>query len=208
MKRVLTAGAVGLGLGGMAAAIREDDADRGAEDDSERGADGASQHGEREHQPDLVLVFAYDYHSNALFRPIDRLPQGTVNAILGRRVGGEPVVSEPTDYNGYVVLVKLTPDAPGEYAFVFVNEETLQEDQWYRFTDDVVFFNTDINLLSAGLTTVGGVEATTTEETTTDEGEITTDTEETPPTTAERTTPADETTTHDVVVKTTETNDE
>lgn len=187
MKRGLTAGAVGLGLGGLVATISGDEA--------ERGADDAGQRGEREHQPDLALVFAYDYHPNALFRPIDRLPQGTVRTILGQRVdGGDPVVSEPTDYNGYVVLVKQTPNAQGEYTFAFVNEETIQEDQWYRFTDDVVFFDTRVSLLSVGLTTGDGVEGAPTTETMTD-------------TTAETTTPADETTTHEVVVKTTETSD-
>jgi hypothetical protein len=189
MKRVLTAGAVGLGIGSMGAAMREDGAERDAND--------AGQHDEHEHPPDLVLVFAHDYRSNALFRPIDRLPQGAVNSILGRRVNGsDPVVSEPTDYNGYVVLVKRTPNAPGEYTFVFVNQQTLQQDQWYRFTDDVVFFDTRISLLSVALTTGAGV------------GETPTTTEQTTvATTTETTTPADETTTHEVVVETTETSD-
>lgn len=187
MKRVLTAGAVGLGLGGMGATISGNDAERDAGD--------AGQRGQHEHQPDLALVFADDYHSNALFRPIDRLPQRAVNSILGYSVNeSDPVVSEPADYNGYVVLVEQTPAAQGEYAFAFVNEETLQEDQWYRLTDDVVFFDARIRLLSVALTTGGG-------------GQETTTTEETTATNAMTTTRTSETTTHEVIVKATETND-
>lgn len=187
MKRLLTAGAVGLGLGGMGATISGDDAERREND--------AGQRRQHKHQPDLALVFADDYHSNALFRPIDRLPQQAVNAILGYPVNeGDSVVSEPADYNGYVVLVKQTPNAQGEYTFAFVNEETLREDQWYRLTDDVVFFDARVRLLSVALAIVsGGHETTTTEETTA--------------TNSETTTRTGETTTHEVIVKATETND-
>lgn len=187
MKRVLTASAVGLGLGGIGATISGNDAERDAGD--------AGQRGQHEHQPDLALLFADDYHSNALFRPIDRLPQRAVNAIFGYSGNeGDSAVSEPADYNGYVVLIKQTPNAQGEYTFAFVNEETLREDQWYRLTDDVVFFDARIRLLSVALAAgAGGRETSTTEETTA--------------TNAVTTTRTSETTTHKVIVKATETND-
>lgn len=177
MKKIITAGALGVGIG-IGGGI--------ASDAGEERASTADQHQDHSHHPNLVLLFADDYRSDALFRPIDRLPQRTVNTILGSRMDGGPVVSEPTDYNGYVVLVKSHPNATGKYTFVFVNEETLQQEQWYRLTDDAVFFDADANLLSAVITTDTGVR-------------------ETPTTEAMATT--EETTTHAVVVNATETDD-
>ncbi|WP_132058282.1 hypothetical protein [Halorussus amylolyticus] len=191
MKRTVVGAAVGLG--GAGAVLRADEAERNGSDAAQT---DAGQTVESVRHPELVLVFANDYYSNALFRPIDRVPQRAVNAVLGHQTsGGNPVVSDPTDYNGYIVLVKQTPNVPGEYTFALVNEGTLQEDRWYRFTDDVVFFDARVGLLSVAVTTDGGVQETTTEATTTEA------------TNAETTVRTSERTTHDVTVETAETND-
>lgn len=192
MKCRLAVLALGLGIG-----ISGSVADEAEEaDETDRDVEAGSQHAGHEHPPDLVLVFADDYHPNARFRPIDRLPQQPVNAILGfEGTAGNPVVNEPTDYVGYVVRVETYPNEPGRYTFAFVNEQTLRQDRWYRLTEDVVFFDTHLSLLSVAITTDAGVGETTTREGTT--------------TATERpTTPADETTTQAVVVKTSEATDD
>lgn len=180
MKKIIATGALGLGIGISGGVVTDSD-------DVEERTVAAGQHHEHVHHPNLVLLFADDYHSNGRFRPIDRIPQRAVNAILGSRMEGDPAVSEPTDYHGYVVRVKSTQHAPGEYTFAFVNERTFQQDRWYRLTDDVVFFDTESNLLSVAIATdTGGRERPTSEETT---GETTT---------------TEETTTQAVIVNTTE----
>lgn len=154
MKRALTAGGLGLGLGALAAATNAGDPERDA-DDAEREIECAA-------RPELALVFAYDYQPGMSFRPTDRLPQETVNAILGRRVDGSLVVPDPTEYRGYVGRVHLNGDAPGEYTFVFVREETLQRDRRYQFTADATFFASRLRLLQVRIRPASGTETATT----------------------------------------------
>ncbi|WP_157971565.1 twin-arginine translocation signal domain-containing protein [Halorussus litoreus] len=108
--------------------------------------------------PNQVLVFAYDYNPGLSFGVINRLQQQTVNRILGQSIGdnGDEVVSDPTEYNGYIAQYQ-SDDALGEYLLVFVREETLATDTTYQFNPgDATFFNTDINLLQSGLGSGGG----------------------------------------------------
>lgn len=150
-------------------------------DEAERDEEDTARNAQHVHRPELVLVFADDYRPEVTFRVVDRIPQRPVNEVLGYRVEGEPAVSNPTDYNGYIIDY---PNLRGEYAFAFVNRRTLQQDQRYQFTDDVVFFDIRLNLVSASLTTASEEEPSS----------------ETP-------TPADETTI-EVVVETSETEEE
>lgn len=148
MKQAIAAGVVGLGLGGAGALL--------GTDDPERERDGAVQTVDN---PELVLTFAGDYHPKIPFQPVDRLPQRPVNEILGSLIGeDEPVVSNPTDYNGYVI--GYGTHLPGKYTFAFVNRRTLRRAQRYRFTGDAVFFDAQTNLISASIAPAGGAEKT------------------------------------------------
>ena len=108
---------------------------------------------QQENHPNQALMFAYDYHPNLSFGVVDRLQQQTVDDILGRTTGenGDQIVSDPTEYNGYVIQYQ-PDDGMGEYTFVFVRDETLSTETTYQFTPgDVTYFNTDVNLLQVGL---------------------------------------------------------
>lgn len=154
MKRALTAGGLGLALGVLGAATNASDSRRD-ETDSERDVECTL-------RPDLALVFAYDYHPGMSFWPTDRLPQETVNAILGRRAdGSSAVVPDPTEYRGYVGRARQNRDAPGEYTFVFVREETLRRDRRYRLTADATFFASQLRLLQVGIRHASGTEMAT-----------------------------------------------
>ena len=162
MKRILAAGALGLGLGTIGAIANVNNTEPQTASASQA-TTNADQDVQCVCRPDLVLVFADDYHPGIPFRPINRLPQDTVSVLLGRRSDdATPVVSDPTDYRGYIVLVRPTPNAPGKYAFVFVHEQTLKSDQLYRFTTDVTVFEDEILLLQAGIDTAGDAGETTT----------------------------------------------
>ena len=184
-KKTVAAGALGLGATAVGLASR-----------------GASQRSELALQqvPGQALVFAYDYNPGLSFTVINRLQQGTVDTVLGREVGqnGDPIVSDPADYNGYVIRYQPDQDA-GEYALVFVREATLEIGGTLQFGTDATFFNTQANLITAGLESGDGETETPTDETTTEtetetatpETETATPEDGTTTTTTTETTPAD-----------------
>ena len=190
-KRVLAMAGVGAGVAGS-----------GLVAGSDRGGDGFAA---QQQVPDQVLVFAYEYNPGLPFEVINRVQQGTVDSILGRQVGenGQTIVSDTADYNGYIVRFQPDQEA-GEYAIVFVREDTLQLGSRFSFQTDATFFNTQANLLTAGLSSGsadGGQQETETTETETTETETTAPAE----TTEAETTPANETTTQEVLVNETTT---
>jgi len=140
------------------------------------------------------LVFTYGFRPGVPFRVLDRIQVSTTVEILSGPSGeGVPVISQPDDYDGYVVNYRMNEDGPGEFTLVFT-EETLERGERYQFGMESQVFSTDINLISAMLRSAPNApstaEATTTTEGTTTE-EATTETDE-------------ETTTQPVVVETEE----
>ncbi|WP_137287340.1 twin-arginine translocation signal domain-containing protein [Halorussus salinisoli] len=108
-------------------------------------------------QPSQALVFGYEYNPGISYEVISLLQQGTVDSVLGRQVGddGRSIVQDTADYNGYVI--RYQPDqAAGEYALVFVRDGSLQSGQTYQFGTDATFFNSQVNLITAGISTGGG----------------------------------------------------
>ncbi|WP_137287339.1 hypothetical protein [Halorussus salinisoli] len=171
-KKVLAAATLGLGVAG-GAAVRE-----------------GSQSAIAQQQPSQALVFGYEYNPGISFEVISLVQQGTVDSVLGRQVGddGRAIVQDTADYTGYVIRYQPDQDA-GEYALVFVRDGSLQSGQTYQFGTDSTFFNSQVNLITAGISTGDGEETTPEDEETTPEDE--------------ETTPEDEETTEEVVVETT-----
>jgi len=98
------------------------------------------------------LVFAYDYWPLTPFVVINQLQTSTTVDILnGIDDEGIPEISQPDDFNGYVVNYRMTEDGPGMYTLVFT-EGTLQSDGQYQFEEDASMFSTDLNLLESTLT--------------------------------------------------------
>ncbi|WP_227380700.1 twin-arginine translocation signal domain-containing protein [Haladaptatus halobius] len=59
-------------------------------------------------QDDLVLVYTYDYHPNVQFRVVQALEQSTTVRLLQRPGGGDaPEISQPDDYNAYIIRYQL-----------------------------------------------------------------------------------------------------
>jgi len=139
-------------------------------------------------------VFAYDYWPETPFLVINQLQTSTTVDILnGIDDGGIPEISQPDDFNGYVVNYRMNDDGPGLYTAVFA-EASLQTDERYQFSGDAQMFSTQLNLLEGTIESANG------------DGDAGDDETEAEPTTAE--TEAEETTTEqsetqEVVVGTT-----
>ena len=107
-------------------------------------------------QPQQALTFAYDYNPGMGYRVVASLQQDVVRAILGRRIQGNRIVSDPADWNAYIINYRPGGNAPGEYALVFTRGGSLQQNQTYRFGSDASFFAARANLLEASISTGGG----------------------------------------------------
>ncbi|RBI64634.1 hypothetical protein DMJ13_00965 [halophilic archaeon] len=106
-----------------------------------------------------VLVFTYDYYPNVTFRVTQGLQASTTVNVLRRPGGGTvPEISQPDDYNGYVINYRL--GAQGEQSAgittLLFTRETLQTDARYRLAGDAQVFSSDLNLLSTTARRVGG----------------------------------------------------
>ncbi|WP_227356669.1 hypothetical protein [Haladaptatus salinisoli] len=107
-------------------------------------------------QPQNVLVYTYDYHPNVQFRVTDSIEQSTTVRLL-RRPGGTdvPEISQPDDYNGYVIryLLRGRGRRGNITAFVFGRDLVLSPGDRRRFSEDAAVFSSTLNLLG---TTIRG----------------------------------------------------
>ncbi|WP_433628994.1 twin-arginine translocation signal domain-containing protein [Halomicrococcus sp. NG-SE-24] len=106
-----------------------------------------------------VLVFTYDYYPNVTFRVTQGLQASTTVNVLRRPGGGTvPEISQPDDYNGYVINYRL--GAQGQQSAgittLLFTRETLQTDARYRLAGDAQVFSSDLNLLSTNARRIGG----------------------------------------------------
>lgn len=111
-------------------------------------------------QQSRVLLFAYDYYPGASFNVVAPLQTSTTVDILdGPNDQGVPEISQPDEYNGYVI--NFTLGNRPVHSFVFTRRN-LQRDRSYRLSTDAQVFSTQLNLLEANIGR-GGMQDTETE---------------------------------------------
>lgn len=94
-----------------------------------------------------ALVFSYEFFPGATFRVTAPLQQSTTIEILnGPDDQGVSEISQPDEYNGYVIGYQLGDSVI--YTFAFVRGRTLQRDSRHQFGDDSQVFSSQLNLLS------------------------------------------------------------
>ena len=115
-----------------------------------------------------ALVFSYEFFPGAQFRVTAPLQTSTTIDILdGPNDQGVTEISQPDEYNGYVVSYQI--GGSSLYTYVFTREATLQQDSLYRFGDNSQVFSSDLNLLQVPVTRAQGGETETETETETPE---------------------------------------
>jgi hypothetical protein len=101
-----------------------------------------------------VLVYTYDYHPNVQFRVVNALEQSTTVRLLQRAGGGDvPEISQPDDYNAYIIRYQLGGGGgQGQITtFVFGRDLSLSSGDTRRFSGDASVFSSTLNLLSTSL---------------------------------------------------------
>ena len=118
-----------------------------------------------------VLVYTYDYHPNVEFRVTHSLEKATTVRLLERPGGGTvPEISQPDDYNGYIIRYLLGGGSgQGQIStFIFLQGGTLSQGSTHQFSGDASVFSSELNLLSTSIrgqfggggTTSGGTTTT------------------------------------------------
>ncbi len=102
-----------------------------------------------------ALVFSYEYFPGAQFRVDAPLETSTTIDILnGPGDQGVPEISQPDEYNGYVISYRLGQSSV--YTYVFTRDRTLQQDRTYTFGRGSQVFSSELNLLQAQARRRGG----------------------------------------------------
>ncbi|WP_227352899.1 hypothetical protein [Haladaptatus salinisoli] len=98
---------------------------------------------------DTALVFARDYYPGVSFRIAANLPIFVTVTILDQPPDEIQVISQPDDYNGYVInyAYRGTPI----FAFLF-SRRYLPTGSRYRLEKDATYFSSNLNLIEAPLT--------------------------------------------------------
>ncbi|MGA9399913.1 hypothetical protein [Haladaptatus sp.] len=98
-----------------------------------------------------VLVFTRDFFPNVPFRIVAQLPALITVTILDEPPDGVQVISQPDEYNGYVI----TYDFHRTPIFVFLfSRRYLPTSDRYRFGDDATYFSSNLDLLEVSAETV------------------------------------------------------
>ncbi|WP_266079132.1 hypothetical protein [Haladaptatus caseinilyticus] len=98
-----------------------------------------------------ALLFARDYYPNVPFRILGSLPAMITVKILDEPPDGVQVISQPDDYNGFVISYGFheTP----VYTFIFTRRFLLTGGR-FRLGGDPTYFSTNLNLLEVSLVSV------------------------------------------------------
>ncbi|MCO8242693.1 MULTISPECIES: hypothetical protein [unclassified Haladaptatus] len=95
-----------------------------------------------------VLVFTRDFFPNVPFRIVAQLPAIITVTILDEPPDGTQVISQPDEYNGYVI----TYDFHRTPIFVFLfSRRYLPTSDRYRFGDDATYFSSNLDLLEVSV---------------------------------------------------------
>ncbi|GKZ13322.1 hypothetical protein [Haladaptatus sp. T7] len=113
-----------------------------------------------------VLVYTYDYHPNVEFRVENSLEKATTVRLLQRPGGGNvPEISQPDNYNGYIIRYLLGQNGGSDAqitTFLFGDGLSLSQGDTRRLTGGASVFSSTLNLLSTDLGGSGGGGTTTT----------------------------------------------
>ncbi len=95
-----------------------------------------------------VLVFTRDFYPNVPFRIVAQLPALITVTILDEPPDEVQVISQPDEYNGYVI----TYDFYRTPIFVFLfSKRYLPTKSRYRFGDDATYFSGNLDLLEVSV---------------------------------------------------------
>jgi hypothetical protein len=99
-----------------------------------------------------VLVFTRDFYPNVPFRIVSQLPASITVTILDEPPDDVQVISQPDEYNGYVITYEFyeTP------IFVFLfSKQYLPTGTRFRFSDDAMYFSANLDLLEVSIVRSG-----------------------------------------------------
>lgn len=103
-------------------------------------------------QEESALVFSHDYEAGADFDVISALETSTTVNIL-QTADGEtvPEISQPDDYNGYIIRYNGGDPPLSPTTLLFVSGVSLSDDDSGTLGDSASMFSTQLNLMETTL---------------------------------------------------------
>ncbi|MFC4249608.1 calcium-binding protein [Natribaculum luteum] len=98
-----------------------------------------------------ALVFPHHYIPEQDLDVLSQFEQGnTVNVL---ELDGEtvPEISQPDEYNGYVVRYDIGEETAGATGFLFLRNESLDDGDTVTLSADATMFSSELNILSVSI---------------------------------------------------------
>lgn len=103
-------------------------------------------------QEGQALVFSYDYKAGSTFDVISQLETGTTVRLLQTAEGESvPEISQPDEYNGYVIREQTQNGPLAPTTVLFVRGQTFSSGDTATLGEDASMFSSQLNLLSTTL---------------------------------------------------------
>lgn len=99
-----------------------------------------------------VLLYTYSYEAGESFDVVSQLETQTTVRLL-QTTEGETVseISQPDEYNGYVIRYQVDDGPQAPTIFLFVRNQTFSEGDSGTLGEDASMFSSALNLISTSL---------------------------------------------------------
>ncbi|WP_306054330.1 hypothetical protein [Natronococcus wangiae] len=99
-----------------------------------------------------VLTFSYDYQAGSEFDVVSDIETSTtVNILQTAEDETIPEISQPDEYNGYVIRYNGDEAPLSPTTFLFLRDDTLDDDDSGTLGEDASMFSSELNLLETTL---------------------------------------------------------
>ncbi|WP_408957903.1 hypothetical protein [Natrinema sp. 74] len=99
-----------------------------------------------------VILFTYDYEAGESFDVVSQLETGTTVRILQTTEGETvPEISQPDEYNGYVIRYQAQDGPISPTTFLFVRDQTFSSGDSATLGEDASMFSSTLNLIATTL---------------------------------------------------------
>jgi hypothetical protein len=99
-----------------------------------------------------VLVYTYNYEAGESFDVVSELETSTtVRALRTAEEESVPEISQPDEYNGYVIRYQVDDGPEGPTVLMFSRDATFDRGDTGTLGEDAAIFSTQLNLLETPL---------------------------------------------------------
>ncbi|WP_222919287.1 hypothetical protein [Natrinema sp. SYSU A 869] len=99
-----------------------------------------------------VILYTYHFEANESFDVVSELEADTtVRALVTADLETVPEISQPDEYNGYIIRYQVDDGPRGPTVFLFTRDETLETGDSATLGEEAQMFSSQLNLIETTL---------------------------------------------------------